>query len=239
MKRTDQLTRHWYKLIDGVVKPKDLTSKKWYGLVHAAHSEEHRHYHTLMHLRELLTHFEVYEAQFQNPKRVLAAIFFHDIVYKTRRGLRPGYNEKKSAQIAEQALVEIGFDESFAKDVAMLIRHTADHKIDAANDPDGALFIDMDMAILGAERARYLEYSEQVQREYEGGYSAAEFCAGRLSRFVEPTLKAERIFHTATFQDAYEARARDNLRAEQKVLTDKLAQLTQAASFSLAKRPKP
>ncbi len=51
------------------------------------------------------------------------------------------------------------------EDVARLVRLTATHEV-AADDRDGAVLCDADLAVLAATAARYESYVEGVRREY-------------------------------------------------------------------------
>jgi predicted metal-dependent HD superfamily phosphohydrolase len=77
--------------------------------------------------------------------------------------------------------------------------------------PDSALLLDVDLAILGAPRARFDEYESQVRREYvfvpEDAWRRAR--AALLARFLE----RPRLYATDFFAERLEARARANLRA--------------------------
>jgi predicted metal-dependent HD superfamily phosphohydrolase len=234
------IRRQWNNLIEGTARRKDADVTKWYGLLQSSYGEEHRTYHNLNHIAALLEDFERLQDQFENPKQVLAAIFFHDIIYqnslKDRDGnispLPPAYNEKKSARIARMALSEMGFDRDFCKRVAVMINATADHKLNNPNDRDLALFLDMDMAILGSDQQRYKRYVSEIRQEYNI-YDDQLFYKGRLARFVIPTLQSPPIFQTKEFYDTHEIQARRNLLGEQKSIEQWLDQNGHKAALTL------
>src|SRR5215468_11201043 len=78
-----------------------------------------------------------------------AAIWFHDAIYDTRRN----DNEEQSAALAAARLAGTT-DEGRVARIAAMIRATAGHTMpafaDAAAERDCALFLDMDLAILGS-----------------------------------------------------------------------------------------
>lgn len=215
------IRRNWNKLLDGVVQRKDSEATKWYGLLKSAYTEQHRAYHTLEHIAAMLREYEMLEDKFSDPKAVLAAIFFHDIVYATAikqadgsiAPVPPAQNEKKSARIARMALTDMGFDRLLVARCARLINATANHKAEDTRDKDMLLFLDMDMAILGAEPSRYKEYCAQLRREFFA-YDEMSFTKGRLGLFVKPTMQNPPIFKTEYYQNRLEAQARANLMAE-------------------------
>jgi predicted metal-dependent HD superfamily phosphohydrolase len=225
------IRRNWNKLLDGVAQRKDPEATKWYGLLKSSYTEEHRAYHTLEHIAALLKEFEILEDQFEAPKTVLAAIFFHDIVYATAikdadgnlTSVPAAQNEKKSARIARMALSDMGFDRAFAKRTAALINATAAHKCDDVHDKDMLLFLDMDMAILGANPQRYKEYCTQVRKEFFA-YDDMSFMKGRLGYFVKPTMENPPIFKTKYYQEKLEQQARANLMQEARDLESMIAQ---------------
>lgn len=227
----DIIRRHWNELLDGTARRKDPAATKWYGVLHSAYNEAQRHYHTLDHVAAMLREYERLKHRLDNPKAFLAAIFFHDIVYRTAlheggNSMLPvpaGQNETKSARIARMALAEMGFERSFCKNVAGMIKATADHKMPDDYDHDLALLLDADMAILGAKPESYKEYTRQIRQEY-AAFDDITYHQGRLALFVRPTLAQLPIFKTKDFQSRYEQAARRNVLEEQKRITSWLAQ---------------
>jgi predicted metal-dependent HD superfamily phosphohydrolase len=49
------------------------------------YSEPHRHYHTLVHVQDLLTKFEQYKFLVEAHEEIEAAIWFHDALYDPTR----------------------------------------------------------------------------------------------------------------------------------------------------------
>ncbi len=170
----------------------------------ARYGEPHRAYHTLEHLGECLAQLEEARALAARPHEVALALWFHDAVYDPRAS----DNEQQSAVWAERVLLAAGASAELAHRVAALVLAT---KHDAMPEPgDSALLVDVDLSILGAERARFDAYETQVRREYEWVPDAA-YREGR-ARVLRSFLERPRIYATAHFHDRLEARARDNLR---------------------------
>ncbi|GEM_PF-1080998 len=232
----DIILRNWNTLVkESGSQRKDPAPTKWLGLIRAAYSEPQRYYHTQRHLAEVLELFEINRRYVKDEAAVLAAIFFHDIVYRTEAGLAPAHNEKKSAQIAGMALDEMGFSQAFTRRVQEMIAATATHEADVSKDVDTALFLDMDMAILGAKPDRYREYSKQVRWEYVV-YDDATFAQGRLQLFVLPTLE-KGVFLTPVFKDRYEAQALVNIQNERQELQRVLANVRPSVVHGKPPRP--
>jgi len=176
----------------------------------AAYSEQHRHYHTLQHLRECLAHFEAAGSLARRPAEVELALWFHDAVYDPVRD----DNEERSAAWARASVLAAGCEAEVAQRVAALVLATKGHRAEG-DDADTALLLDIDLAILGTSYGRFGEYGRQIRAEYAHVDEAA-FRAGRR-RVLESFLQRPRIYLTEAFHDALEPRARENL---QRALAD-------------------
>jgi predicted metal-dependent HD superfamily phosphohydrolase len=166
-----------------------------------------RAYHTLDHVAEVATEFEHVAAAvgWDRPKEVYLAILFHDAVYV------PGAsdNESKSAELARRHTARLGVD---VERIAALIEKTAVHgKLTPADvDRDEALFLDCDMAILGAAPERFDDYDDAIAEEYSAIPREA-YAAGRRA-FLERLLSRPRIFLSDHMHARLDAAARANLR---------------------------
>ena len=174
----------------------------------ARYMEPHRGYHNLRHLSELFVLYDDYKTLLKSPKAVLAAIFYHDAIYDPAAK----DNEEQSAELARKDLTAMGFEPEFVDRVAQLILYTKTHDC-PATDNDAKLFLDMDMAILGAKPDRYASYIKGVRQEY-AMYDDKSFYAARLQRFLLPTSEKSHLFHTPVFERRFGAKARLNLRGE-------------------------
>lgn len=168
-----------------------------------AYSQPHRAYHTLDHLAHCLSLLDEFQDLAGHPEALAFAIWFHDAVYD----LWSAKNEERSAAWATEALSEAGASAEFAERVRALILDT---RHDAAPDtPDGRLIADIDLAILGATPERYGEYEDRIAREYR---VVPRFIFRRKrAALLEAFLRQPAIFHTDSFRERFEARARKNL----------------------------
>ena len=166
----------------------------------AAWGEPHRHYHGVGHLLWLLDEAERVASLITNRKFVAYAAWFHDAIYV------PGEpdNEERSAAWARDEIP----DRALADGVAHVIKMTKKHNEGDA-DGDAALFLDMDIAILGASWEHYCAYAAGVRREY-AQYSDAAFASGRW-RFLEKQLEYPRVFRTDHYERTLAATARANM----------------------------
>lgn len=167
-----------------------------------------RHYHGLHHINALLALHASYSSLMADPAAIEAAIWFHDAVYDSRAT----DNEARSAALAHEKLAGLASDSRIEHIVAM-IEATATHQIPVMSSDearqDAALFLDMDLAILGAEPDVFSAYEANVRCEYDW-VDAPAWHAGRkavLQRFLD----RKAIFHTEIFRARFEQAARENI----------------------------
>lgn len=171
----------------------------------ASYAEGTRAYHDLSHVVELFGHFGACET-WHEPAPVALAILLHDAVYDARAT----DNEEKSAQLLEAMVRDTELAPDAAR-AAALVRLTATHgaALPGALDDDAARFLDCDLAILGADAARYEAYEAAIAVEY-AHLPRPVYRFGR-ARFLGKLLERERIFLTEPFHRRYDAPARANL----------------------------
>ncbi|MET7476330.1 HD domain-containing protein [Streptomyces sp. NPDC005648] len=174
--------------------------------------EPQRRYHTLTHLTAVLDHIDVLEEYAGDPDLVRLAAWFHDAVYLPDRS----ENEERSARLAERALPEAGVPKDRTAEVARLVRLTTGHD-PAADDRNGQVLCDADLAILAAPPSGYAAYTAAVREEYHFVPGEA-FRAGR-SAILRQLLDLPRLFRTPYGQEKWEATARYNLAAELEMLS--------------------
>jgi len=178
--------------------------------IEAAHAQPPRAYHNFGHVQALLRHHRdvVAGPGWRQPREV--ALVYHDAVYEAGRG----DNEARSATMAREAIArwlpDAGVD---VGRVATLIELTARHGSLRGEelDADAALFLDSDMAILGAPPAVFDAYDRGIAEEYRGKVPGFLFRLNRR-RFLKGVLAQPRIFFSDFFHARYDAQARENLR---------------------------
>lgn len=161
-----------------------------------------RYYHDLRHLEHCLTALDALGCD--DPVVALAA-WFHDAVYEGRAG----EDEEASARLAEERLGEP------ADEVARLVRLTAGH-VPRPGDARGEALCDVDLAILGADRARYDAYRRDVRREYADVW-LADFRRGRLA-VLDHLAALDPLFRTARGRELWGESAAANLAYERALL---------------------
>ncbi len=170
-------------------------------------SEPGRRYHTADHLSFMLSIVDEADPAGADLTAVRLAAWFHDAVYDPRGT----DNECASADLAQQMLPPLAVAPSTVAEVVRLVLLTADHRV-APGDVNGALLVDADLAILGTPPARYRAYADAIRAEYAHVPDDA-FRAGR-STVLGRLLSLDVLFHLAPHRAAWDAPARDNMRAE-------------------------
>jgi predicted metal-dependent HD superfamily phosphohydrolase len=177
------------------------------------YAEPHRRYHDLGHLDEVLRHVDELAGYAADPDTVRLAAWFHDAVYD----VHSTGSEERSARLAETTLGGLGVATSVVLEVARLVRLTARHDA-AADDRNGAVLCDADLAVLAGDPAAYAAYVARVRAEY-AHVDDADFARGR-GAVLAALLARDPLYATPEGRRDWEPRARDNLAAELWALRD-------------------
>ncbi len=179
-----------------------LTSRFWLEIVRA-YSEEHRAYHTINHIKNMVVSVAAYEV----PRSFEFAIFYHDFVYDTK-SLN---NEENSTEIARMKAKSLGYSDDEQDLIEELIMSTK-HHMPIGRSKYTSLFLDADLSKLGSEPEEYNIYKDQIRSEYNQ-FSDEEYGTGR-AKFLNKMLKKENIFNTATFRAQLQHKAVTNMLRE-------------------------
>lgn len=189
------------------------------------YDQAHRAYHCVFHPLEMLEMHSTGETRglkiidYKRPfmgmyhEDFIEAILAHDCVYEV--GKSKGWNERESLRVWGELTGRT--DRLRAGIVEPLILATITHNPEDVDVPEDwrpliAHMIDLDMAPLGADPEEYDRNSANLKSEFlSGGLDPDAYEAGRRG-FLEHTLKTPAIFHTQQFIDAFERKARDNIR---------------------------
>ena len=166
-------------------------------------AEPHRKYHTPQHLHECLALFDGDRALAEHPGEVAIALWFHDAIYDTARH----DNELASADWASQVLLRAGAAPDVAARVHALVMATRHREVPAT--PDAKLLVDIDLAILGAEPARFAEYERQIRDEY--GFVPEDVFGDKRAAILRGFLDRPTLFSTPAYAARFDAPARANL----------------------------
>lgn len=182
-------------------------SGKIFELLTELYSEKHRAYHNLSHIKFLLELFEKFGEFIDDKTCVFFSIWFHDAIYDPQNN----DNEKKSAELAVSSLRKILLPEAKISKIEKIILATEKHSAENL-DADGKLFLDFDLATLGAETKVYAEYAKAIRKEYSF-VSEEDYKNGR-GRVLQNFLKRDFIYLTDFMREKFETKARRNIKNE-------------------------
>lgn len=165
------------------------------------YTKPRRHYHNLEHLSNLLT---LCDRMGIEDNDIVLALFYHDVIYNPKFA----NNEERSAAFARRSLERVGMERGRAERVGAMVQATRDH-LSGNYDLSTELFLDLDMAILGAEPIDYRVYSDGVKSEYS--WIPEDLYRRNRRKFLQKTLEADNIFRTETFRKRFEEQARKNI----------------------------
>lgn len=167
------------------------------------YAEPHRAYHTLAHVNHCLEEFEPARPLASHPDAVELALWYHDAVYNPRAT----DNEERSAQLVLDVGRKASLPADLIKEAGELILMSKHREL--PTDPDGRIFVDVDLAILGQPWERFSEYEDQIRREY--AWVPAWLFRRKRSTLLRSLLARPTLYCTPAFQHKYEGRARENI----------------------------
>ena len=182
----------------------DNASKLWQE-IERQYSDPSRHYHTLVHLQNLISELLPVQSKFKNWNVVVFAVVYHDIIYKASKS----NNEEKSAELAVKRLNGIAVPEDSVVRCKEFILATKRHQ---RVDDEIDLFTDADLSILGSGPDTYRIYTNQIRKEYSI-YPDLLYKPGRKKVLLH-FLGMQTIYKTLFFREKYEEQARRNLANE-------------------------
>ena len=189
------------------------------------HAEPHRAYHGQGHIDAMLAGLSKSRCSFASPEAVELAIWFHDAIYDPAAQ----DNEARSAELLLAELTGLA-DAALLDRAARMIRATATHAVPPGLLPgqerDTALFLDLDLAVIGADLGTYDAYERGIAAEYVPVHGETRFFAGRHA-FLTALLRRPRLFLTDEAHDRLDAPARTNISRA----IDSLAGLAQRADM--------
>ena len=200
------LKRQWDKL-SSFYTPDETIRDEIFQVIKEKYSEKSRFYHNLSHVKSLLKLYESLHASVQNHHAVQFSIWFHDIIYDSKRS----DNEEASAGLASELLSQLHVESKTMGFVIDLIVATKNH--DGRNlSSDAKFFLDMDLAILGAGEELYQEYSRAIRKEF-AWVSESMYREGR-KKVLMSFMERKRIYYTDHMVLRYEEQARRNIHME-------------------------
>ena len=184
-----------------------------------------RRFHNLRHLIDMLARVDELAEESHNPDIMRVACWYHGCVFsadaeEASRG-NGGEDETASAAFAETDLRHLGVPAQTVERVCCLIVNLKRHMLDE-HDIDAQALIDADLGTLAVDPQTYTEYVRLLREEYSH-IPLEAYLRGRLT-IVSRLLDREHLFHSPLGR-RWERAARENLSAEQRRLSEKLARL--------------
>ena len=196
------LAETWIELTSKLNVHHTLQETFWSEII-TAYQQRERFYHNLNHILDLVTLAKHYQAEIEDFDSLLFSLFYHDIIYQVKQN----NNEIESAKLAAHRLSSLNYPEDKISKCYRQIISTQSHRLSQESDTN--YLLDLDLSILGEERSKYREYSQNIRQEY-GMYSEQVYNQGRR-QFLERLLNRNFIYKTKLFRDRHEQRARENL----------------------------
>lgn len=192
-----------------VKTPKKI--EKMYEDVVKKYSSKNRYYHNLNHIIHMSELWKKYKDSFEFPNFAFIAIVYHDIIYNTNSS----NSENESAEyftslFHKKFITNIKSNEIVY--ISDLIKYTK-HNCFFGDKlfKDIKLFLDLDLAILSSSSSEYLNYSENIRKEFKR-YPNFLYKKGRLD-FLQKFLQKENIYLSNKFKKL-EKIARKNIQNE-------------------------
>ncbi len=207
----EALKDKWFALISKYSFSEILATQLWNELI-KNYSHKNRHYHSLSHIDNMINQAEVIQDSISNYDAFLFAIWYHDIIYKSSKN----DNEEKSADFCKNKLKSLKIDEKTIDNIQKLILSTKKHQIILSNNNDNAYLLDIDLSILGSDWNTYLEYTQNIRKEY-AIFPNFIYNKGR-KKVLNNFLERDTLYFTKDYKNEYEKQARENLKKEIELL---------------------
>jgi predicted metal-dependent HD superfamily phosphohydrolase len=173
------------------------------------YAEPHRAYHGQSHIDALRAVLVRERAIFHNPDAVELAIWYHDAVYDPMGK----NNEAASAALLRTELTGVVVPQ-VVDSAERLVLATGGHRVPDDCPPeeagDCALFLDMDLAVLGQGADQFAAFEAGIEAEFRPHYDWMTYRAGRAG-VLRAFLQRDTIYLTERYRDRYETAARANI----------------------------
>ncbi len=195
----------WHGLWNGI-HAKGFKAWDVYLDLFGRYAEPHRYYHGFPHVMEMLKEFEHVKHLCINPNAVEMSLWCGRAVYR----MDWANNEEKSAEFIKKILDQAQVAELFIREVTRLILLTKKQRT-TQKDHDGALRLDIELAVLGSSPGVFSQYERNIRKEYDSvGISREAFIAQRTEILIQLIIQ-KFIYRTQYFREKYEQSARVNL----------------------------
>jgi predicted metal-dependent HD superfamily phosphohydrolase len=170
------------------------------------YTAQNRHYHTLLHLENILQQLTLVKNELQDWDTILFSLFYHDIIYYAPKS----DNEAQSAALAVKRMSQISVPQTMIDACEKQILATKSYQFAVENDTN--YFTDADLSILGQPMELYVVYTKQIRKEY-AIFPDFVYNPGR-EKVLNHFLNMEKIYKTDYFYQKFERQAKENIYAE-------------------------
>lgn len=197
------LWNKWSQLFAEEEHPKSV---EWFERLWKLHADDPaRHYHTAVHVQELLQYFDLLHPRLtisvQDQRAVILAIFFHDAIYDATSST----NEEESMKLFQSFEANELVNE-------MIMASKAHHLASGTGKSPLEFFLDLDLSVLGKTTAAYKQYVSLIRKEY--AHVPHETYCEKRAEILESILQQTYIYKTSLFREMFEEQARSNLASE-------------------------
>lgn len=166
------------------------------------YSESQRYYHTTQHVIECLEYFYLVKSKLDDPIAVELAIWFHDSIYDPKAS----DNELQSALFMQKSCEAYLDNQTIEKVYAWIL---ATQKHESSQEQDLNYLLDIDLAILGSNSTRFLEYEHQIQKEY--AWVDPDIYQVKRAEVLRYFYQMQPLYRTAFFREKLQLQAKNNL----------------------------
>lgn len=209
--------------------------EQWLVRLWELHTEPTRHYHTVVHLEEMMEYYHLIRQRQQEKQHqegddafvgltdeddmaIVLSIYFHDAIYNPHSPT----NEEDSEKLWRSFAQDVGLQSSsssfssthgllLVEKVSRFILATKKHVVSPKNEKGLALFLDLDLAVLAKEPDAYMSYAALIRREYH--FVPEHVYCSKRAEILQSMANQERLYGSPMFLPL-EERARANLRRE-------------------------
>lgn len=176
----------------------------------ARYDEPWRFYHNRSHFDDLIARLSMASKDGVEIHDGIAAIGFcawHDSIYDPQAA--HGRNEVLSALLCDTQMPLIAPMQSVHASRTTILSTVGHWLPDPDDSPDGALLLDVDLSVLGADQQAFDNYDANIQMEYSH-VGELKYRQGRI-KVLETFLTRDRLFLTEWAHAKWESAARENL----------------------------
>ncbi|MEK6883286.1 MAG: hypothetical protein AABY22_26905 [Nanoarchaeota archaeon] len=177
------------------------------------YNQPQRYYHNMSHVNHCLGEFEEYissrSSSLSFEKEIEYTLWFHDVVYNPHSKI----NELNSAKFFDEVSTSSLCGPLDHSVVFALILGTQNHQVGSESLKEAHNIVnDIDYSILGQQQKVYLEYIQNIRKEYY--FVEYQKFSKLRKQFLVDLLKHDRIYQTEYFHKKYEKKARANIAKE-------------------------